>query len=193
MNDVTADDGPTSLREENRQRGRQRIVDAAVQLVAERGAVDFTMPEVADRSGVALRTLYRHFPRRQDLVDELATVADQVDALPPPKSLDDLGDWMVAAWRNLLAVEALLRAQHQGPAGDAVRRTRIPRHRAVTRALVETARPDLDTADRDDLVDIALLVASSTAMFEFIDVIGIDVERGARLSADVIATMIRSR
>ncbi len=181
-----------SLRVENRRRTEERILDAAIDLVGQRGEMGFTMPEVAERSGVALRTLYRYFRTKQDLVDALATVADQVDALPMPDPLDGPGfeDWLVAAWRNLLAVEPFLRAQHQGPAGDAVRRRRLPRHRAMTEMIVDHLRPDLDPADREDLVSQALLIGSSTSLFELIDVIGVEPDRAARLAARAIMTLV---
>jgi AcrR family transcriptional regulator len=185
-------DGPHtgSLRAENRRRATERIVDAAADLVRERGDTSFSMPEVAQRSGVSLRTLYRYFPSRNDLIHALAGVADQVVAVPRPTTVDELEPWLVTAWNNLLAEEALLRAQHQGPGGIEVRRARAASHREATTRVLDTIRPGLDPARLDDLVDITLLVTSSTALFEFVDVIGIDVERGARLVAQAISALL---
>lgn len=147
------------------------------------------MPEVASESGVALRTLYRYFPKRQDLVDALATVADQA-AGRLPESLDEIEDWLIKAWHALLEEEALLRAQHLGPSGAEVRRSRAARHRETTVGLVKSLDLEIDQAKVDDIVDVALLVSSSTAMFEYIDVLGIDAERGARLAAKTIRLLI---
>lgn len=55
----------TSLRRDAR-RNRDAIVEAASQVLCGRGAVSL-MPEIARRAGVALATLYRHFPDRQVL------------------------------------------------------------------------------------------------------------------------------
>ena len=85
---MTDDVDKPSLRADNRRRTTERIIDAAADLVGQQGDMGFTMPEVAERSGVALRTLYRYFGTKQDLVDALAAVADQVDALPMPSSFD---------------------------------------------------------------------------------------------------------
>lgn len=60
------------------QRNRDRILAAAWALVAETG-VDATMEEIARRAGVAVGTLYRHFPAKEDLVD--AVVDDGVTQL----------------------------------------------------------------------------------------------------------------
>jgi AcrR family transcriptional regulator len=61
------------------QRNRDRILEAAHALVAETG-VDATMEDIARHAGVAVGTLYRHFPAKEDLVaavveDSLAQMA----------------------------------------------------------------------------------------------------------------------
>ncbi len=61
----------SDLRDRQRALARQTIVDATAELVTERRHLDFAMKEVADRAGVALRTVYNHFPDRQDLLDAL--------------------------------------------------------------------------------------------------------------------------
>ena len=60
-------------------RNRGRILEAARALVAETG-VDATMEDIARHAGVAVGTLYRHFPAKEDLVaavveDSLAQMA----------------------------------------------------------------------------------------------------------------------
>lgn len=45
-----------------------RLVDAARELAAERGSSDFTVAEVTARADVALRTFYRHFAGRDELL-----------------------------------------------------------------------------------------------------------------------------
>ena len=187
---MTDDADRPSLRDEHRRRTEQRILDAATELVAEQGDMGFTMAEVSERSGVALRTLYRYHRTKQDLVDALAAVADQVDAIPMPDSLDGVEDWLVAAWRNLLTVEPFLRAQHQGRAGDAVRRRRSVRHRPMTESIIDRLRPDLGRSDRDDLVEQVMLLGSSTALFELIDVLGVEPERAARVAARAIVSLV---
>ena len=182
-----------SIRVEHAQRTRQRIVDAVADLVSERGDCEFTMPEAAEASGVSVRTLYRYFPHRQGLVDAIAAVADQVAAsnLPASKlALDDLGAWLADAWRNLLEQEALIRAQHTGPGGAEVRRARIPFFREVIRALLLEEAPGLEGPIVDDIIDTTLLVVSSSALLEYLDVIEIPIERAARLSADVVARAV---
>jgi AcrR family transcriptional regulator len=65
MTDETSD---ARLRSDAR-RNRRTVLDAAVALLAQRPQA--TMQEVADASGLGRTTVYRHFPRRQDLIDAL--------------------------------------------------------------------------------------------------------------------------
>lgn len=183
---------PPSLRADNRRRVKERAIAATVELVRETGDLAFTMPTVAERTGISLRTLYRHFPSRDDLVSALALVADQVEVLEPPTSLDELEPWLVTAWTNLIAQEALLRAQHLGVAGVQIRRARTPLHRSATASVIDALCPSIDEPAKAELVDVALLLTSSTALFEFIDVLEVDVERGAQMAARAVRTLIEA-
>lgn len=185
-------DASPSLRERNRRATRSSVIDACASITREKGRIDFSMPEVAARAGVSLRTLYRYFATRQDLIDALATVADQVVAAAPPHTLDGLEQWLTTAWKNLLQEEALMRAQHLGASGAEVRRARVPFHRSVVDVLLTKARPELTKKQRTDLADVVLLLSSSTALFEFIDVIDVSVERAAQLAALSIRTLVET-
>ncbi|HEY6422302.1 MAG TPA: helix-turn-helix domain-containing protein [Pseudonocardiaceae bacterium] len=57
-------------------RNRGRILGAARELVAAAG-VDATMEDIARRAGVAVGTLYRHFPAKEDLI--AAVVEDSIE------------------------------------------------------------------------------------------------------------------
>ena len=66
MNAVATYDSP--LRREQAEQTRSRIVGAALDLIVG-GVAGLTMHEVAKAAGVALRTVFRHFPTRDDLLD----------------------------------------------------------------------------------------------------------------------------
>jgi len=50
-------------------RNQQRLLSAAVEVFAERGADSASLEEIARRAGVGIGTLYRHFPTRQALLE----------------------------------------------------------------------------------------------------------------------------
>lgn len=196
VNWVSEPSSTRSVRAENSAQTRQRIIDAVVALVTARSSAEISMPEVAEASGVALRTLYRYFPTRQDLIDTIAAVGDQTVASDLPAAeltLDDLAPWLIGAWQNLLAQEVFIRAQHTSPNGAAIRRARIPLFREVTTTLLLRGSPQLGqipAGDLDGLVDTVLLLTSSAALFEFLDVLERPVERAAELAADAIRATV---
>ena len=57
--------------ERKRQVTRDVVLDAVVEVFRDRG-FDFSVQEVADRAGLAHRTVYRHFPTREALIDGIA-------------------------------------------------------------------------------------------------------------------------
>jgi AcrR family transcriptional regulator len=50
---------------------RDAVLDAVVEVFRDRG-LDFSVQGVADRAGLAHRTVYRHFPTREALIDGVA-------------------------------------------------------------------------------------------------------------------------
>ncbi|MFT7654151.1 MAG: AcrR family transcriptional regulator [Limisphaerales bacterium] len=60
-----------SLRQQNKQRSRARIIEAATTLIAEQGVEDTTTREIAALAGVSYQTLYNYFPTKALLVREL--------------------------------------------------------------------------------------------------------------------------
>lgn len=79
-------DGPTARPRTARQT-RDRIARAALALFASRGFHDTTTPQIAERAGVAEGTIYRHFPTKDDLLNEVFRAA--VRALHEPVRTSD--------------------------------------------------------------------------------------------------------
>src|SRR5687767_1255825 len=73
---------------------RDLILDALVRVMA-RGVAELSMPAVAREAGVSLRTVYRHFPTKRDLLAALdahlaARIGYSLD--PFPGDLAELAD-----------------------------------------------------------------------------------------------------
>lgn len=69
---------------------RQRIIDATVQLHDEQGISGTSMQDIADRAGVALATVYRHFPTVDDLVPACGGRTLELNPPPTPAVFDEL-------------------------------------------------------------------------------------------------------
>ena len=70
-------------------RNRAKILGAAAEVFAERGA-DASTEEVAARAGVAIGTVFRHFPTKKDLLG--AILKDLLEDLTADDDGDDEGD-----------------------------------------------------------------------------------------------------
>jgi AcrR family transcriptional regulator len=69
---------------------RQRIVDATVDLHNEQGVAGTSMQDVADRAGVALATVYRHFPTLDALVPACGRRNMELNPLPTEAAFAEL-------------------------------------------------------------------------------------------------------
>jgi AcrR family transcriptional regulator len=97
-------------------RNYERIVAAASEAVAERGA-DASLDDVAKRAGVGPGTLYRHFPTRQHLLDavfreRIVRLRDEAARLldEEPDPMTALGTWLRAFIEHLRRYRGLSEA-----------------------------------------------------------------------------------
>jgi len=144
-------------------RNHEKLVTAARELFAEHGT-SAPLEDVAERAGVGIGTLYRHFPTRQTLleavyleeVEAMARAADDLTALPP---WDALSRWLhqyvgFAATKRALT-QALLEA---APDSNVLLRCRV----AITEtgdALVERAQRAGVVREDTSLQDVGRMVA----------------------------------
>jgi AcrR family transcriptional regulator len=98
--DATEQNRRRALRADAR-RNYERLVDAARKVFADQGG-SASMEAIAKQAGVGVGTLYRHFPKRIDMVE--AVYRDDVDVLvaTAERGLNELEPWA--------ALEAWLRA-----------------------------------------------------------------------------------
>jgi len=127
------------------QRNLVTLLKAAKEVFAEAG-VDAPVRDIAERAGVGVGTVYRHFPRRPDLIaavfaQELDSCADAADALAaayPP--FEALALWMRHFVDLAATKHGLAQALHSGdPAFDALPARREQRLRPAVRKLFEAA------------------------------------------------------
>lgn len=78
-----------SKRAQNKERKKAQIIEAATWLIMKHGHADFTMPELAERAGVALVTPYSYF---QSKAGVLAAVLDPEHALEAAVSWNGSAD-----------------------------------------------------------------------------------------------------
>src|SRR5689334_6946244 len=80
-----------SLREQHAELTRERILGAVAELLE--SGPDLTVPDVAATSGVSLRTIYRYYPTREQLLEAAGRwIGDELFKHPYPSNLDDTAE-----------------------------------------------------------------------------------------------------
>jgi AcrR family transcriptional regulator len=154
------------------ERNRQRILAAAAQVLSERG-LDATLDEVARAAGVGVGTVYRRFPDKEALVDELfrdrvdALVATAEQALAEPDPWQALVSFLESAI-ELMAGNAglrqLLMFSTYGKQRVAYARSRM---QPVVSKLVERAQVSGDLRPDFAAPDVKMIVFMLTSVAEY--------------------------
>src|SRR5688572_154313 len=113
------------LRAEQAAATRERIIDATVELLQDADAGAVGMQEVAERAGVAVRTVYRSFPTKDDLfTGVLDAIRARFEAVAgtPPTTAEELRASVGPAVRAVYELAPLYRALFATAAGREVHR-----------------------------------------------------------------------
>lgn len=95
----------TGLRERNRLHNRERIYQAAISLIVERGFDATTMDDIAVRAEAARRTVFNHFPTKGEITHEWADRRRVRAEVAAQQSTGDVGnviDRLRAFFRELV-------------------------------------------------------------------------------------------
>jgi AcrR family transcriptional regulator len=156
---------PRSLRVDA-QRNIDSLLEAAKALFMSSG-VDAPMKEIADRAGVGVGTLYRHFPLRSDLIsavfereiDECAAAAPLLAASHPPDEALEL--WLQRYTGFVATKHGLAAALHSGdPAYSALRARFEERVGPALRNLLDSAVTAGLVHDGEDPLELLGAVAN---------------------------------
>lgn len=157
------------LRAEQAEQTRARIVQAAVDLLSDGDASDLSMADVAERAGVSVRTVYRSFASKDELLDG---VIDWINAHinkatgARPETRQDYETTTLAVIEELFRIEPLYRALFATAAGRASHQRTAPGRRTTMRSAYATELQGLDDGEAERLLAVLHLVASSSgAMF----------------------------
>jgi AcrR family transcriptional regulator len=154
----------TERTEARRAETRHRITTAARELIAEGGYVAAQVAAVADRAGVAVGTVYRHFPSKSDLFAEVFREASQheVDAMRAAvehgaRARDSATRYVSAPERIAAGIEAFARRALRGkrlawallaePVDPAVEAERLHFRRSYSDLMAEAIREGIEAGE----------------------------------------------
>jgi AcrR family transcriptional regulator len=157
------------LRAEQAEQTKARVVQAAVDLLAEGDAGDLSMAEVAERAGVSVRTAYRSFATKDELLDGVIDwinhdIVRRGGAPPTERHNYEVGTATVI--EAIFEIEPLYRALFATAAGrESHRRSASIRREGLAQAYsAEMAGLDDDAARRLGAV-LHLVASSNGALF----------------------------
>jgi AcrR family transcriptional regulator len=138
-----------SLREEQADTARRRILGAVAELIEQAGADDLTMPLVADTSGVSLRTLYRYYRTREELLEAAGRwIGGELLQQSFPESLDDIADSFGPACLEFDRHPGLVRAMALSEVG---RKARSARRSERIDAIRTALEDEVGTLSKEEL------------------------------------------
>ncbi len=173
------------LRRRRAEVSRQAIRDAVAALLLEDHPANLSIPAVAARAGVSIRTVYRYFPTKQDLLDDVAEVQQRrADAIVDGRQdmFERPDQYLSALWSDFEDDVEAVRAQHLSPLGADLRRRRLEKLQAGVEIRLAKAFPDADQDERRQLGDLIMLVTSSAAFLELHDRMGRSGADAARMA-----------
>lgn len=187
------------LREEQARKTRDLILDALIELLADRRADDITTREIAERAGVSQPTVYRHFPDRSALLEGITARGNELVREPEGgyavESIDQIGpriEWLFATSDQHaveMRAEALLNADPRRFSAD----TR--RHSEQMLDVVAGAFPELDERRRVQLAGLLRCLGSSQSWLRMREEFGVPgVESGplVRWAVDILIAAVRN-
>ena len=138
-----------SLRDQHALATRERILSAVAELIERGDADDLTMPDVAEASGVSLRTVYRYYPTREQLLEAAGRwIGDELFKHPYPRDLDEVADLYQEGCRDFDERPGLARALAESQLGQ---RARGYRRRERLQAIHRALRDELTELGEEEL------------------------------------------
>ena len=174
------------LRAEQLEQTRLRILRAVTEVLADPSTEEVTIPLVARRARVSLRTVYRHFPTREALFDAWAEWVDeslQLHLHSYPEQAERLPDFALELYRAYNESEPVVKAMLNSKAARAVReRTRRRRKGQFERAMSELT-DRLEPKARLRALAVVYLLVSAPAWQAMRDQWALEAEEAGKAAA----------
>ena len=184
-----------SLKEQQAEATRTRILDAVAQLIVEEHPATLSVPAVATRAGVSLRTVYRYFPTKQALIDGVADLGnDQTAAQFPADTVTfaEMREYIPRLWAEVQGTRGLVKAQQATPLGHEVAKSRAQRRIRIIQRVLADEGVQLAPDDHRHLVAILALLMSRNTLFELTDVLDLSVEEAAKLAVWTVEVIVET-
>lgn len=171
-----------------------RIINALVDVISTDGITEFSVQAVADRANVSHRTVYRHFPSREALLEGITDFLEdpmRAEGLPGvPEDLDDCVDTIESVFTFFEANAPMIEAM-------VVVRLALgmepSRSRERTEGFVDIVRKGAPDLFADEIHSYAMglrAIASSQHWYVLTRRLGLSTEQASRVAADTLRALI---
>jgi AcrR family transcriptional regulator len=184
----------STLRDRQAAQTRELILDAVTTLLDDRRADEVTARQIAATAGVSERTVYRHFPDRDALLEGLSRRLPHLDGVKPafgPGSLEDLAPTSCRLMEVLDAhyvtarAEAVFNADPRRFAADTQANT------SEMRELLARELPELSEREQLRIAAVIRCLASTQAWLRMREEFGVPGTESGPVVAWVIDIIIR--
>jgi AcrR family transcriptional regulator len=182
-------------RERQAAQTRESILNAVVQVLAG-GLADLSVPAIAREAGLSVRTIYRHFPTKRDLLVALGEHMDQQAGYqldPLPRSPEDLAQTIRDAYRQADSLNAQIQAAYATSFGQEVRRERdMP---IKLQAFAEALAPVLESLpprEQRHLLHLVTILISRYTLHRFKADLGVSADEAAETVVWTVQTLTQA-
>lgn len=181
-----------SLREEQAQATRERILEAMAQQLAEDGHAEFSCARVAKRAGVSEPTVYRHFGGREGLFEAFSTWFEKRGGHPgEPESAEQfLENGIDRVFAYFEEHEPYIRAAQTREMAEVVKPGRKKRRQRLSKVLAPMLE-HLDAQEGKQVQAILGYLLSARAYLTLKDEFGLSTEEAAAAVNWAMRTLAR--
>jgi len=172
---------------------RDRILDAVVEVLAE-GVDTLSIPSVAERAGVSIGTVYRHFGDKAGLLKALVPHAGRrsgIDVEAIPETLEEVDDVVRKVYHHFENTDDVLRAAFASRIGREARVRGSGERFELMKRTIYSIDPNIPGDQADHLAKLMLILTTSDVFLQWKDRLGMDPEEAANEVMWVIRTVIR--
>ena len=184
------------LRDDRAIQTRTRILDGLVQVMANTGIAELSIPLVAREAGVSIPSVYRYFPTKRHLITALDEYAHQkgsfrLDEFGTMETPEDIARIVPLTFKRREAIESTLSAAMNSRLGYTMRRQEfVERAQHFNKALRPAAKR-LSRKEQQWLTDIVFILSSYSCVRAFRDYLGLDSEEAGKRVAWAIRLLSR--
>jgi AcrR family transcriptional regulator len=184
------------LRAEQVEQTRDRILDTFLEMLAEPGTHDVTIPELARRAGVSVRTAFRYFPTREALFDGLNDWWKRTSVRRLPDTPESFAPYVRALFEGFAEHESMIRATRQSKPLQEARARRKPQQRRQMAEVFAPITRHLGERDARKVAAVIHVLAGSDAwltMRETWDLTSAEAADAAVWAMDVLIAQLKAR